>query len=258
VTRGPRLLVVDWDAFFPDPTMMPDGDPGDALFLYDWGHRETMFHIGSAWHTRAAQFLANGLDLPRCRDFETFFDRFDLSEIGIAPVAESNAVAGNVWPPTFDFEDEAWGEVWLVDAHHDCGYRGSYEQAEGNSCEDWMLRHHRAGSALHVRYPSWRGDADGALLDIEEGPLIDVDRRVGFDDMPQWFDALMICRSGAWVPSWCDDQFAAFIDSAGCATGWLGPGEIDRAFDMQQARQQAARQQAARQQAAAWAALTAD
>lgn len=31
------------------------------------------------------------------------------------------------------------------------------------------------------------------------------------------FDAVSICRSGAWVPAWCDEQFVEFVKS--CPVG---------------------------------------
>jgi len=101
-----------------------------------------------------------------------------------------------------------------------------------------MLQHATAGTAfdqLHVRYPIWRQNALG-----EPTPPIPVDR--AFDDgssPPIKFHTVLACRSGAWVPPWCDDQFMDFVNAY--------PGEIEqvdevdlvREFDIEAVRVQA-------------------
>jgi hypothetical protein len=242
VTNAGKLLVVDFDYFFPTPTMA--ADQAD-LPLYDWGSRESPFSIGPAWYFRAAGFLARGRPLPRCDEgYERFWDRFALSTAAEPIIAaDSNAYAGCTWPSTFGRSADAWSQVWLFDAHHDCYGTGSddaaWQREATFGCATWMRVHHAAGSMLHVRYPYWRADADGRLVDCEQPPAVPVDRRID-DGRPvtEPFDAVMVCRSGAWVPSWCDDQFLAFLAAAPIEAVWVDEhtGLHERDFDEQIAR----------------------
>lgn len=216
-----KLLVVDWDFFFPNPAHT--ADPTEEAMLYLWDHREAPAYLGPlVWSGRAAAFLRNGMELPRARDYEGFWDRFKFNEDGVPVMyGDSNLHAGRILPSTFqmdedyDLEHDRWHTVSLWDAHHDSGYKstGSYEkwQATGMvSCEDWMLVHHGHGSRLQVTYPAWMGG-----LSVEREPLVPVERRLDDGSDPDdWYDAVYICRSGAWVPPWCDDQFTEFLDAA--------------------------------------------
>jgi hypothetical protein len=106
------------------------------------------------------------------------------------------------------------------DAHHDSGYRQSFAdyQACGRfSCEDWTYPHHQAGARIAVRYPGWRA----RWAEQESDPRIPVDRCTD-DGQPVHgaFTDVFACRSGGWVPAWCDDQWQQFIDAF--------PGQVRR------------------------------
>lgn len=205
-----NLLVIDFDYFFPEPEL-------DPTFLYDWGHREAPLFIEFLWGSRATAFIANGLDLPTTTGEEaTFWNRFQFKTDARLFVSESNSQAANEQITDFLTEDGPIDEVWLYDAHHDCGYSGpdmdwrSLAYKGEFSCEDWMLLYHTMGCDLHVRYPSWKPWA----LTGEPEPPIAVDRQVDTDEPEVEFDAVFLCRSGAWVPSWCDKQFFRFLGDA--------------------------------------------
>jgi hypothetical protein len=200
-----RLLVVDFDFFFPNPLDAGAADT-HSLRLYDWGHAETVIHREVIWPVRAAAFAAEGLPLPRCQPTTGFWDRFTLDTDQLL-IADSNAYAGPLaW-------EGGYAEVVVFDAHHDCGYRRSYPDylATGEfTCEDWTYPHHEAGAAITVRYPPWRRrwpqlePATGipaARHTDDGGPLAGV------------FTTVFACRSGGWVPAWCDEQWQEFIDA---------------------------------------------
>jgi hypothetical protein len=47
-----------------------------------------------------------------------------------------------------------------------------------------------------------------------EEPLIPVSMTIDNGQAPNVvFDAVFVCRSGAWVPSWCDEQFGVFLEA---------------------------------------------
>lgn len=219
-----NLLVIDWDYFFPQP--LDGGDyTRDLAGLYDWSHAESPFMIDAIWPLRAAGFIERGLPLPRCEGYKGFWDRFTIARGTRLMYADSNSYATLLRPS----QDGRWDSVWLFDAHHDCGYRGTLDQwrrTETVSCEDWMVTHAELGSALHVRYPPWKTRA----MAVEPEPLVPVDRCM--DDgapIPVTFDAVFLCRSGAWVPPWCDDQFVDMIESYGF---WAV--NIDEQYDQMQ------------------------
>lgn len=203
-----NLLVVDWDSFFLNPLDGGDFKRPDAM-LYDWGHVETPLHIETLWLHRAAGFLQNGLPLPGVSGWSGFWERFRFAEDVQLEYADSNVHAGQMLPN----EGDAFASVWLFDAHHDAGYharsvdefleRGTY------SCEDWMVQHALRGSKLHVRYPQWKI----AWESSEPDPIVPVDRAL--DDGARSdvvFDRVFLCRSGAWVPPWCDGDFLDFVE----------------------------------------------
>lgn len=144
-------------------------------------------------------------------------------------------MAGRLTPAhygLFDLRAPAWQAVHLFDAHHDSGYPreggpttfAQWQEQQTYSCEDWMLLHHERGSALSLTYPAWRPDGEPTA------PMVPLHTTV--DDgtpVPEAFDAVFLCRSAAWVPSWCDDQFTDFLAAfPGCAnllpgTPWTHP-----------------------------------
>lgn len=246
-----RLLVIDFDYFFRNPTMAA-GPVDEAWMRCDWSSRESPFHIGDVWYLRSAAFLREGLALPRCEgdywEYERFWDRFAFTEAALwryGAACDSNMHAGRLLPSSVGLQADGWAEVHLYDAHHDCGYDGrddaGWEATGVYGCADWMRLHHGAGSRLNVHYPRWRADESGELVDCEEPPAVPVDRRVD-DGQPvaEPFDAVLVCRSGAWVPSWCDDQFEEFLEAAPVEMLWIEDRvQRDRAFDVDLARRQA-------------------
>lgn len=215
-----NLLVVDFDYFFPNK--LEAGEYEDReLFLYDWSHDESKMLTDWIWHTRAAAFETAGLPLPQVNDeWRTFASRFKLSDECMVTYADSNAYAGLCTPGDEEEYEGPWEQVWLYDAHHDCGYHvDSYDdwtvQFRLNglafSCEDWMLVHQMRGSELHYRWPQWQNFYNKGKLKYPPG--VELDAAVDGMAPDVEFDHVFICRSGGWVPSWCDTQFFAFLDT---------------------------------------------
>lgn len=207
-----NLLVVDFDFFFTKVERMQDSRfPGEAL-LYDWGHsEEDSVFFETIWRTRAAQFLLNGHELPGIDRAlaADFWKRFTFSEHAQMLIADSNMYAAH--------EDVREGitSVWLFDAHHDCGYHpDAIERMIATheiNCENWMLHYAMTDVELHMRYPAWRDYA----IEGEPQPLIPLERMVD-DGAPVdvVFDRVFVCKSPAWVPSWCDVDWHRFVSAA--------------------------------------------
>jgi hypothetical protein len=218
-----NLLVVDWDYFFPNPAYA--ANPTEESLMYLWDHAEAPAYLSPlVWSGRASAFIRSGMELPRAEGYEGFWNRFRFNPDGVSVLyGDSNLHAGRIMPSSLGLDEEyetadAWARVTLYDAHHDSGYKstGTLEEwrATGKvSCEDWMLVHHDAGSRLEVRYPTWRREVG----QVEPEPLVPVDRQIDDGRDPDVeYHAVYVCRSGAWVPPWCDDQFTEFMDQAPC------------------------------------------
>jgi hypothetical protein len=206
-----NLLVVDWDYFF--PTQEPWGKQWE---LWDWGHSEgSSIYFGPIWGIRAAEFDRAGVPRPMLnKEWIDWWERFNISEDAVLYYADSNVQAFNQEVRESVGRDP---QVWLYDAHHDSGYgenRDIKQIIRDNkvTCEDWMVGYRLNHQAeLHVRYPTWKTWA----MDKEPEPLVPVDRT--FDNgLPNdvRFDTVFVCRSGAWVPPWCDHDFMDFITDA--------------------------------------------
>ncbi|MGW2425204.1 hypothetical protein ACWC0C_39200 [Streptomyces sp. NPDC001709] len=217
--RG-RLLVVDFDFFFHNPYEgIPAPHRGDAA-LYDWAHGENRWLRETIWPIRAEEFLRAGIQPPRCEGYEDFWARFTFTSDN-PPLfyADSNIYAGRLTPMhfgLFNLKTTVWKDIHLFDAHHDSGYPHDHGPASFEewreigefSCEDWMLVHHDKGSQLTLTYPAWRPGGDSHPPMIPLHTTIDDGRKVATT-----FDAVFLCRSGSWVPSWCDDQFTELLNA---------------------------------------------
>lgn len=208
-----NLLVVDFDTFFPGiEREAQDRFPGEHM-LYDWGHsEEDRVFYETIWPHRAANFLMGGHPLPEIdrERAQAFWSRFRFSEHAVLLYADSNMYAAH------EAVREGVTQVYLFDAHHDCGYHPDAIDrmiaTHEINCENWMLHYAMTDVELHMRYPAWRAWA----LEAEPAPLIPLDRQVDDDDAPVdvVFDRVFVCKSPAWVPAWCDLDWHRFLTAA--------------------------------------------
>jgi hypothetical protein len=232
---GRNLLVVDWDYFFYNPLYAVHGDD-PRFWLFDWGHRESKLFIDMLWSTRAASFMMNGFDLPKVDVPDMWWDRFSISDNAICEVSDSNMYSGVV------DNSESFDHVWLFDAHHDLFRIKTPEQLEqfkqsGEvTCEDWMFAHFIRGSKLHWRWPRWFYYGKNYRRDIPKWVNCDARKDdLGRIDPRMQFDAVSICRSGAWVPSWCDDEFEKFYLSCPAEIVQVDDGPLHRHWNEEHA-----------------------
>lgn len=202
-----HLLSVDWDYFFP----VPYGTSrhfGESHWLYDWGQREEPFFYDQVWPIRAASFLVRDLTLPNVdMGWKTFWEGIQFSADAELFIADSHAAA--LSPEVM----HGVTKITNYDAHHDCGYGGDApdevitEVDAGNWLRAARERHH---VGVVQRYPPWRDkpfDAEPPAPDwlvwrkMRMSPTYDVNV----------YDRVFICRSSAWVPPWCDQEFGIFF-----------------------------------------------
>ena len=231
-----NLLVVDWDYFFANP--MESGDTTDERFwLFDWGHQESVLMRDIIWGTRAPSFLKFGLELPGVTVPENWWDRFNIADDAVIEVSDSNMYSGLAGDGA-EFE-----HVWLYDAHHDL-YRiktladfRHYMDRGIITCEDWMFVHHGNESKLHWRWPQWHIGGKDVRKTIPKWVGCDARK----DDMGKLdieFDTVSICRSGSWVPPWCDEQFERFyLSCPGGEVIQVDDVDLKRDFDIEECRE---------------------
>lgn len=206
------LLSVDWDFFWPEPFGLGIGDPKR---LYDWGTREDLVPgiMDYLWHSRAAGFLRNEMELPRVNDeWRTFWQKFDLSKCEALFVGNSHMWAGSA---AVAHRLGDWTEVVNFDAHHDLGYGfpliGENDQYT-LTCENWLSFYSDVvGSLTTVVYPNWKINAFKLEPHYQaESPTINrmFDREFTRIIEPT---VVVVARSGAWVPPWCDNAFNEFV-----------------------------------------------
>uniref|UniRef100_A0A7C2C3Y5 Arginase n=1 Tax=Thermus islandicus TaxID=540988 RepID=A0A7C2C3Y5_9DEIN len=215
-----RLLVVDFDYFFPVPQ-----DPEDPLApLFAWAHFETPYYLLEAWEERALAFLLRGLPLPEVSGWEGFWERFAFAPGAVLYYADSNALAFH------EAVRRGVEEVVLLDAHHDAGYRPLGEEP---ACDDWMVFYHRLGARLRVLYPPWRDPSR------EPEPRVPLLRAVDPGGPVQGtFHRAFLCRSGAFVPPWNDGAFLALLEACPLPKVALEPTPR-RALDLEALRRRA-------------------
>ena len=202
-----RLLSVDWDYFFP----IPSNRDAQTTSLFDWGHREAPFFMGSdIWIIREAAFRLAGRERPDVNDqWRTFWRQFRFSPETFLYYGESHS-----WAVSDMIADQVT-EVWNFDAHHDLSYSpAAFQDAvEGKyDCGSWMVHYAKQGIPVHVRYPRWmdpKRDGRPAMSQIFD---MKTDRRSDWRELPE-FDLVFVCRSGAWVPPWADHKYSEFVDS---------------------------------------------
>lgn len=227
-----NLLSVDWDFFFPEGALDPRTD--QDWDLWDWGHREARFFIDNIWPVRAEGFLRRGLPLPQLSGEEQgFWGRFRFGPDCRLLHAESHACA------TLPVVAFSITHVFSFDAHHDFGY-GTLANAltaltKGiGHCDNWLLYYALSRRRTRVLYPRWKTWA----FDTEEAPSAALDRR--FDDGKRFrpvIHRVFACRSGAWVPPWCDDAYQAFLDSCPVTSKKAVGETVARSFDLEAVRQ---------------------
>jgi hypothetical protein len=207
MTTGKRVLSVDWDYFFPVKTT-----DKDEWMLYDWGAREAPFFIDQIWATREAAFLRAGKPLPMTSGEEKgFWKRFKFSSDAKLFISESHVhmCHADVW------EEIGFGaNILNFDAHHDAGYKDAdmttpFTKDGAIHCGNWVIPHSLlGGNKTSLVYPNWKKDA----FKQEPKPTLTLKRK--FDDGKDYskpFDVVFVCRSGAWVPPWVDDDFRKFV-----------------------------------------------
>lgn len=196
-----NILSVDWDYFFPD------------VRQFDWGHREEAIFRDFLWGIRTA-----GISLETGKyALDVVHPDFDLLDGFWEKVVEGEPLFLVIVESHLDLYRllEAWGmpcQVTNFDQHHDLGYGHGFGGEGGlpvTDCGSWAIHgiEDKLISMYKLHYPTWRKGNDEPIITGYSGFYsIDYD-----GPEPCYYDAVFICRSSAWTPSWADDKWLEFI-----------------------------------------------
>lgn len=205
-----RILSVDWDFFFPIPY-------DDDDYLYDWGHQENPLYISSTlWSIRAAMFIRAKKKLPKTngaeQDFWKNFNQLNLSKINLY-YADSHVKITDLQPILSSF----YYVVDNYDAHHDC-YVTPEQSIKDRyvDCSSWTLKFWSSKGSIHWIYPQWM---DKRRIKADQPVCVMASSKFVENPTPYRapvYDAVFVCRSGAWTPPWTDEQFLQFVADCPC------------------------------------------
>ncbi len=229
----PLVLSVDWDYFLPRSiydfywTWPPYGKASGATLL---------------WQKRAFTHPLHGADQQK-----TAYDLLRVDEVKVERFW-GNVLAGEANPEVrvcdsheelVDFT-QGWESFDLInfDAHHDVVYSDKDPQSQLNS-GNWVgcLRQQGRLNSYTLVYPRWRqSQPERCNLKLPDGidHLVYGDWHAG----PICPERVFVCRSSAWMPSWCDDrwlQLIALLRKRAIASETIMPGVLEpRVFDPEQ------------------------
>lgn len=208
--RKPLTIVsIDWDYFLPRET--------DTC---DWGHSEnTGFYYELAWGIRATdKMFPHGAKTVKTAIEELKVSPKEIDRVLHRTIAPSQYTPLCVCDSHKDivtfckalYEGTKFNIVNL-DAHHDY----SYGQLVKLDCGNWagMLRKQKRLANYTLVYPKWRKEFPES---DDAKHLSDINRVIYGDwpDKPIEADAVFICRSSCWMPSWLDNEWLHMIETA--------------------------------------------
>lgn len=206
------LLTIDFDFFITESMLM------------DISHKESSFFIKDIWMTRS-----HLMDHLKCSDDLKNFcfklsDVIDISDVDICHVSESHCYAANLCNDVKD--------IILFDAHHDCWPLDSSNHIECQNWITWHLKNNPRDATVYWVYPD-HVDPDYYSTPVTGSNAIMYYSYSEFlEKAINWgADKLHICRSGAWTPPWCDDEFIDLVDSFNLPIVGLGDEYSDHYID---------------------------
>lgn len=193
-----NVLSVDWDFFFPDCVGFDwSMDETNSLF-YEviWPIRWSNRNLFTGEYAKDAYLLD-------VYTFNGFWDRvLGKSDLKGLFVCDSHADMYHLIK--FYRATDRKLHIWNFDQHHDIGYFSKSRI----DCGNWAGKMRDNISSYHLVYPKWRRSAPEDDFDNRKWPT-----SVSFgipSELPK-FDAVFVCRSSPWTPSWYDHKWMEFI-----------------------------------------------
>lgn len=198
-----KILSVDFDHFLPDWSS------------FDWGQSELDPRLFGE-HVWAMRACNRGPDGPAHetivpRGHIGFWDRVldDIPPVKLV-VVDSHSVMNDILAD-LKRNRATPVEVVNVDAHHDMGYGVKDDSPNPPDCANWawygLTR--KQISKYTVVYPRWRQSCPEGFARSRPHRA----RASSTTLLPekQYYGMVVVCRSSAWTPTWCDQEWMKFI-----------------------------------------------
>lgn len=217
-----KVLSVDWDFFFPDPSW------------YDWSHNEESgLGYEFLWQTRPGNRnirtgeVAHLSYLPN----KAMLDGFWGKVLGPSTLSGYRCPRILVCESHRTLGEQLLGlkgvsfDITNYDQHHDLGY----DDRKTLDCGNWAAKvmERRRGSTIRQVYPAWRAEPK----DGEFRPVKSFMERVSFSFWPdaQAIDPaiIFVCRSSCWTPPWADDEWLEFLKPLEKMISWEDRGQVE-------------------------------
>jgi len=199
-------LSVDWDYFI----FTEAACQGSYL--------ENKKSLIDEWYKRYIISRRTGTDITKsyrlCPEFRSFWmkikEYFIISDSAKVYVSDSHRLSYKI------AADNEADTVYLFDAHSDLGYGGMSALNFEVNCANWLgkLLQDKIIKKAVIFYSPYTSEnpeyfkAMNINFNIEYADINSLKRGIGIS-------AVHICRSGAWVPPWFDDEFTEFVDMLG-------------------------------------------
>lgn len=194
-----NILSIDWDYFFPDN------------FVFDWQFQDNnKIYCETLWPIRWSNrnifdhtIIAKDVYHPDLQLLNGFLDKILINSYPSVLVISDTHVDIKILIDNFPKSN-----IYNFDQHHDVYYQDHPIKIDRQlDCGNWVSCLSTQIKSYHLFYPSWREstpeESDNNYIDSISYSI---------PENPPVFDAVFICRSSPWTPSWSDHKWIEFIE----------------------------------------------
>jgi hypothetical protein len=196
-----NILSIDWDYFFPDN------------FEFDWQFKDNKFiYCELLWPIRWSNLsvfdnkvIAKDIYHPDPQLLNGFLDKLlinsNLQALVLSDTHSDIAVLIDNFPKS---------NVYNFDQHHDIYYGKPPVKETQLDCGNWASYYLNLNQikSYHLFYPPWRESIPENQMQLSMANSMSY----SIPKDPPVFDAVFICRSSPWTPSWSDHKWIKFIE----------------------------------------------
>lgn len=203
---GSCLLSIDWDYFI-------------CTQKENWGsYLENNKNLINSWYKRYIESWIEGKDIQKSYQLSseagTFWEKikkhFQFEKDIKACISDSHALSYSI------AEKNGCNCVYLFDAHSDLGYGGLSSLDFELNCANWLgkLLKDKQIEEAHIIYSPYTTE-EPKCFELMNNVFNISYQNINDLGTSNEVSAIHICRSGAWTPSWMDENFNQFVDASG-------------------------------------------
>ncbi len=198
-----NVLSIDWDFFFNNIEEFDWGHNEENAIFYEWVWQTRAFNRGMLTGKIAGDYIRPNIP-------DNFWQQIVQNVPKHLCICDSHSEMDR-------FLSYIGGKHRVVnfDMHHDFGYRTSNAKLD---CGNWALMGMMKGriSEYNLIYPEWRKGSPETEEHLTLDRFLEKEVKIfygpsAYKEFPEQFDAIFICRSSCWCPSWADKDFINFV-----------------------------------------------